>query len=59
MRWERHEPSEPCVSPDGHSLLDVMTTLSYVPRSVVCDNCGRAGRVVVFTDDDQPSQKAN
>ena len=53
MKWERIEPDEPCDSPDGHSMTDLMTFGSKIPARLLCSRCGRQGAIVVFADEPQ------
>jgi len=54
VRWELVPPPEPCTSPDGHWLADIMEWGSSVPFLVRCCRCGRIGEVVVFEDEEAP-----
>lgn len=47
-RWERLPPDGPCASPDGHELIDVMSSQSLVPLRTFCPRCSRDGRIVVL-----------
>ncbi len=52
MKWDRVPPPEPCTSPDGHWLADLMGWGSSIPVAVRCSRCGRQGQVVVFEEDE-------
>ncbi len=54
VTWDRVEPAEPCVSPDGHDFLDVNTMGSHVPERVVCPRCHRDWQIVVFDETTRP-----
>jgi hypothetical protein len=51
VRWERSEPVEPCLSPDGHTYVDLMDFTSYVPRGCICPRCGQQWQIVVLPRD--------
>lgn len=52
QRYERLDPEGPCVSPDGHDLVDSLTYASPIPDAVVCVRCGQEGTVVVLPVDE-------
>lgn len=43
--WERVDPPSPCMSPDGHDLVDVLSPHSHIPIRLICRRCGRDGMV--------------
>ena len=46
--WDRLPPEGPCLSPDGHDMVDVIAMHSAIPVALICTNCGARGTVVVF-----------
>ena len=50
LRYERVEPVEACVSPDGHDYVESLTYSSPIPDAIVCPRCGALWMIVVFSD---------
>lgn len=48
QQYERIEPVEPCVSPDGHDHIEVFSYESPIPQDIVCSRCGKFWTIVVF-----------
>lgn len=51
MAYDRVPPVGACVSPDGHSCIEVTTYASLIPESAMCPRCLKPWTIVTFEVD--------